>query len=501
MQFPTDIFISYAHIDDESLIQNQKGWISEFHRGLDIRLAQLLGRRPVIWRDDSLQGNHVFDKQIVDQFSKVALMISIITPRYVKSDWCIKEVDEYYATCQTNIGFTVSNKSRIFKVIKTPVRIEQHPEKIQGVLGYEFYHTDPGTGRVKELTQAFGQDTERLYWEKLDDLAHDITSFLEGLEQAAPGKAISSGAASTASSGKSAGKIFLAESSYDTQDFRDNIKRELQGHGYQILPEKQLPLINTVLQENLTSSLSESDLTIHLLGENYGVVPEGAQKSIVEIQNEVAASYSVAKNIPRFIWVPEGCEPVDDRQLNFIDRLNAGREGIAGADLVQGSLEDFKSVVIDKLNSMKKEEKKEEPAAVDGDDDGAKIIYLICDISDIDEIRPLEDFLFDNGYEVVIPIFEGDESGIREDHIENLKTCSAAIIFFSNANELWLRSKTRDFMKINGYGRAKPLAFKAIYIAPPDSMSKQRFRTLDAEVINALDGLPEEKLKSLLSKI
>lgn len=56
-------------------------------------------------------------------------------------------------------------------------------------------------------------------------------------------------------------------------------------------------------------------------------------------------------------------------------------------------------------------------------------------------------------------------------------------------------------MKISGYGRSKPLAFKAIYIAPPDSISKQRFRTLDAEVINALDGLPEEKLKSLLAKI
>jgi hypothetical protein len=149
---------------------------------------------------------------------------------------------------------------------------------------------------------------------------------------------------------------------------------------------------------------------------------------------------------------------------------------------------------------MKKEIKKEveQPEIFN---DSSKIVYLICDLSDIDEIRPLEDYLFDNGYEVVIPIFEGDESGIREDHIENLKNCSAAIIFFSNANELWLRSKTRDFLKINGYGRDKPLAFKAIYIAPPDSMSKQRFRTLDAEVIHAIDGLPEEKLKSLLSKI
>ena len=498
MQFPTDIFISYAHIDDESLIQNQKGWISEFHRALDIRLAQLLGRRPVIWRDDSLQGNHVFDKQIVDQFSKVAIMISIITPRYVKSDWCIKEVDEFYNASQTNIGFTVSNKARIFKVIKTPVLIEQHPEKISGVLGYEFYNTDPGTGRVKELSQSFGNEAERLYWEKLDDLAHDISSFLESLEHSKSFTGTLPGIAST--NGQVSQKVFLAESSSDTQDFRDSLKRELQGYGYHILPDKQLPLIATALNESLISNLNETVLTIHLLGENYGVVPEGAQKSIVEIQNDVAASFSVANSVPRFIWIPEGCEPGDDRQISFIDKLNSGKEGISGADLVQGSLEDFKSIVIDKLNSMKKEIKKEveQPEIYN---DSSKIIYLICDLSDIDEIRPLEDYLFDNGYEVVIPIFEGDESGIREDHIENLKNCSAAIIFFSNANELWLRSKTRDFLKINGYGRDKPLAFKAIYIAPPDSMSKQRFRTLDAEVINAIDGLPEEKLKSLLSKI
>ena len=322
MQFPTDIFISYAHIDDESLIQNQKGWIFEFHRALDIRLAQLLGRRPVIWRDDSLQGNHIFDKQIVDQFSKVAIMISIITPRYVKSDWCIKEVEEFYTTSHTNIGFTVSNKARIFKVIKTPVRIDQHPEKIQGVLGYEFYNTDPGTGRVKELSQAFGNETERLYWEKLDDLAHDISSFLESLEY--PEEGAKTAAVTSSISEKAAGNVFLAESSYDTQDFRDSLKRELQGYGYHILPEKQLPLIATALNENLVSNLAESDLTIHLLGENYGVVPEGAQKSIVEIQNDVAASYSTANSIPRFIWIPEGCEPADERQISFIDKLNSG---------------------------------------------------------------------------------------------------------------------------------------------------------------------------------
>ncbi len=90
---------------------------------------------------------------------------------------------------------------------------------------------------------------------------------------------------------------------------------------------------------------------------------------------------------------------------------------------------------------------------------------------------------------------------IREDHVENLKMCNAAIIYYGNANEIWLRSKTRDFLKVNGYGREKPLSVKAIYIGGPPTPAKERFRTLEAEVINGIEGLAEEKLKSVLSKM
>src|SRR5579871_3538529 len=107
MQFDKDIFISYAHIDDESLISDKKGWISEFHRALEIRLGQLMGAKPVIWRDPALHGNHLFDREIVEQFYRVAIMISILTPRYIKSEWCIKEVTEFREVCQQNIGFVV----------------------------------------------------------------------------------------------------------------------------------------------------------------------------------------------------------------------------------------------------------------------------------------------------------------------------------------------------------------------------------------------------------
>src|SRR4051812_38332091 len=181
MQFERDIFISYAHIDDESLIADKKGWVTEFHRALEIRLGQLMGYKPVIWRDPALQGSHIFDKEIVDQFSKVAIMISILTPRYIKSDWCQREVREFHQICQQTSGFIINNKARVFKVIKTPVSLDLHPDSIRNILGYEFYSPDPSTGRVKELSPIFSH-TEKGYWEKLDDLANDLAVFLEELK-------------------------------------------------------------------------------------------------------------------------------------------------------------------------------------------------------------------------------------------------------------------------------------------------------------------------------
>jgi superfamily II helicase len=83
---------------------------------------------------------------------------------------------------------------------------------------------------------------------------------------------------SKCTSNKTKKKIYLAESSYDTLDFRDSIKRELQDLDYTILPSKQLPLIAPVLHAEVTHFIQEADLCIHLMGAGYGVVPEGTQK-------------------------------------------------------------------------------------------------------------------------------------------------------------------------------------------------------------------------------
>ncbi|HEX6731702.1 MAG TPA: hypothetical protein VF074_16875, partial [Pyrinomonadaceae bacterium] len=58
--FAHHLFISYAHIDNRSFSGGDRGWIDLLHERLEIRLAQLLGKPPKIWRDRKLRGYEAF---------------------------------------------------------------------------------------------------------------------------------------------------------------------------------------------------------------------------------------------------------------------------------------------------------------------------------------------------------------------------------------------------------------------------------------------------------
>ena len=82
-KFEKHLFISYAHIDNQPLNGEQDGWVSQFHRSLETMLSMRMGRKAEIWRDLKLDGNDDFGAEILAQFPKTALLISVITPRYI----------------------------------------------------------------------------------------------------------------------------------------------------------------------------------------------------------------------------------------------------------------------------------------------------------------------------------------------------------------------------------------------------------------------------------
>src|SRR4029079_7518470 len=102
-------------------------------------------------------------------------------------------------------------------------------------------------------------------------------------------------------------------------------------------------------------------------------------------------------------------------------------------------------------------------------------VYLICDKQDMHSVRPLEDYLYDRGLDVTLPAIEGDDAQIIQDHKDNLMMCDAALIYYGQAGEIWMRMKQREWQKF-AHGRTAPLAVKAIYISGPPTDSKERVR-------------------------
>ena len=546
MEFEKDIFISYAHIDNESLREGQKGWITNFHRALEIRLSQIMGEAPRIWRDQKLTGNDVFSDEIIDQFPQTALFIPILSPRYMKSEWCVREVNTFYEEAEKTYGWKIGNKSRIFKVVKTPVPIEKHPTQIQGLLGYDFFMKDPLTERVRELAQIGGDEIEKAYWAKLDDLAYDIADALDKLrsmkaplpkspepvtepEKASPATPEPVAPVSPVSDDRIT--IYLAETTSDLREERAKLLRELKQKNYRVLPEEQMPFYGPEYKEKAEELLSESQLSIHLLGRKQGMTLEGAEASVGILQNDLAAQKSKDGSLSRLVWIPPQLTIEDDVQRQFIERIRSDNSMQYRAEILEAPLESLISMTLQYGEKLKKGEEiileqpvimpsyKEEAAAEEASPEAVAsdspspaseatpakkspaTIYLVYEQRDALAITTFKNYLVKRGHTVVLPDFGGDEKTLRMNHQKNLKECDSVLIYYGTSGELWMRAKQAELLKIAGFGRTKPLRSKGVVLAPPATESKQRFRPKGSMLINIMNGFSEVNLQSFIETL
>ena len=178
MSFERDVFISYAHDDNKPFTPEQKGWVTLFHSVLQTMLSQQLGKTADIWRDERLQGNEDFSAEISDQFPRTASLVSVLTPRYLKSGWCTKEIRVFCQVAAQNGGLFVRNKGRVFKVMKTPVpRTDTDvvlPPEVGKATGYEFFEKDKDV----EFDPAYGEGSRQEFLVRIRRLAGDIAELL-----------------------------------------------------------------------------------------------------------------------------------------------------------------------------------------------------------------------------------------------------------------------------------------------------------------------------------
>jgi hypothetical protein len=190
-------------------------------------------------------------------------------------------------------------------------------------------------------------------------------------------------------------------------------------------------------------------------------------------------------------------EVEDERQQKVLNEFRMDSRIQEGADLLETSLENLRTIYQARLKQVP-EAIPEPQAPVSAE---RHLVYLIYDQRDAGVVFPWAEFLFQQGIEVIRPVFEGDEAEVREYHEENLCGCDGALILYGGASECWLRRKLREVQKSAGYGRTKPMPAVAISLVPPKTGEKETFRTHEAMVIPQMDGFSPDPMRPFISRL
>jgi hypothetical protein len=480
----SDIFISYTHRDNAKLSDEVHGWVDRFHEALQIRLNTLWGYEAEIWRDFKTQGNDLLTPTIEASVQNSSILISVLSPGYVHSDWCAKELDLFCEAAGKAGGLEVGTQSRIVKVIKTPVGrdAEAVHEALAASIGYPFYRVDE-RGLPWEFDARSGEEARRHFLNKVNELSYDICSTLEALT----GKRSDRGLVAP----PSGATVYLAETTSDLTSSCDQLRRELVQHGHRVLPGAPLQHSPTYA-DAVRDGLAQARISIHPVGKSYGVVPEGYDSSVIALQYQLAGSE--VERRPGFVrlpWILPETTPADERVRGFIASLQDDPR------LLITTLDNLKSSVKEMLTPKITTRAAQPPA----EHKQTISVYFIADTGDEAAAKEYEDLLFSKGCEVIRPLGDAEETERRLDHEESLKSCDSVLVYHGGTTEFWLRTKLRDLQKAFGYGRGRPFLAQAVLLGDPDRPDKRAFRSNAIQVLAGFGGFDPAHVEPFLREL
>ncbi len=340
--------------------------------------------------------------------------------------------------------------SRAFRVFPEPVKALELPVGLEQSPVYKFYQLDKNL--IPETSMP-GKGFD--FWLKILDVAYDILFKCcpDRLQSLKPGA-------------REHNIVYLAETVPWQEHNRDVLRRELVLNGYQVLPEKKLPIGYQALKKEVLANLEKAFLSIHVIGNEYGEHVEGSEQSLVELQNRFAAQLIQkgdykASPLFRLIWLPYHLNITDEEQYKFVEQVKRDALALAGAEIIQSPIEEMKNIIQYKIENFSHfyQTRKKETSSV-------PLVYLICDKNDLALGHSIENILKEKGFRVIIPEFNEQNVNIVSKHRQNLVSCDSVLIFYGNENDQWFRSKMKDLLKSPGYGRDITFQAKGILSVP-----------------------------------
>ncbi|MBS0260879.1 MAG: toll/interleukin-1 receptor domain-containing protein, partial [Planctomycetes bacterium] len=342
-----DVFVSYGCVDDQSSGHQLDGWVSQFIADLEQRLSERLGRRDAfsIWRDEEqLTKNGDLDQQIFGAISQTAFLLVILSPGYLKSIWCQRELSQFRELIQSR----TSGGSRVFIVERDWIE-GPRPSEFQNVLGFKFWTGEPGNHKrlPRPLNRRLESDYPE-YAERMNDLALTVAAELSRLKTQPSAPPVTQPAVPgqtpippPVSSGKT---VFLAEVTDDLRPQWNKVRRELELRGVRVV-SGGLPREATETEQAVAQSLTQAQIFVQLLSQFPGQPLPGRNETYPLLQYRLAKVSQQPLQILQ--WrAPQLTEELFDQQEVEDPELTRLHRQMVFGKVRAEHIEDFKKHVV-----------------------------------------------------------------------------------------------------------------------------------------------------------
>ncbi|MBX3576192.1 MAG: toll/interleukin-1 receptor domain-containing protein [Rhizobiaceae bacterium] len=448
-----DIFVSYAAVDD-----GDAGWVTTFVEKLTNVLGSRLGgldRFAIFFDRRNLSANHQIDPEILGAIDRSALFLAVTSTAYAVRDYPLKEFAQFMRQDP--------DLKRLFAVEYLPLdEDETFPATLQTHKRMSFWRRNETTSTAAKPLPT----NSETFIERIHDVADAIKRQLKTIRDEAPPPAAK-------------GTVYLAETTDDLVDEREDVRRFLEQKGYRTLPDKHFPDDGPGFTAAAAEAIARADLYVHLLGPWRGRpradLPDGYGHA------QVAAARRSGK--PMLLW--RNRELTVDAVADLVHRTL-----LSDANVMAGGLNDLNNEIVRRLT--------EPPPPPPTASRPKSYVFINHDVLDrpIAEIARKE-FATRKAF-VGVPILQGKSQALQEDLESHLRDCDVLVLINAQATIDWVR---RALLRLHRV-REGPLPRQiSVFRGPPQEAETDIGVDMPDLSVKLVDGWTPENISRVVAEI
>jgi len=464
-----DVFVSYAHVDNEPLAGVDEGWVSLLAQNIQKLVDRKLGRKDScdLWMDYRLRNHESFTPKLLDAVGKSATLLVVLSSGYLASPWCERERKAFREMVRGR------DSSNIFVVELEPLGSDR-PTEFNELLGYRFWVHEPGQRCPRLLGFPKPDDSEREYYSSVNDLCHEIAGALKSLKAAGQQQSELSNSLRSPPPISPNKSVFLAEATDDLWTDRKSVRDYLDQIGVPVLPSKLYPQDAEGFRFAAEKDLECCDLFVQLLSCVPGRMPDDVPQGYPTLQYELAQA--AGKTILQ--WRSPALD-LDSANIAVV------RELLQEPTVRAEPIADFKTTLKEMILSTQSED---QPEPMVG-----SFIFVNREPEDKKLAEAVQQELFGLGVDVVwTPEYE-DARERREFLEQTLSACDGMVLIHGKSPGSWVSSQLLQWRKAFARRRNETLRELAICRFPPMpkeelNMKLQSLRIFDCDFDDGDDG-------------